>query len=50
MSTQTIHLRDDLLSQIKEKAGENERSVSSEIAYRLKLSLNHETKEVVTMT
>jgi hypothetical protein len=45
MSTQTIHLRGDLLSQIKQKASENERSISSEIAYRLKISLSQEKKE-----
>ena len=46
MATQTIHLRDDLLTQIKLKADENERSISSEIAYRLKLSLQLEEKNI----
>lgn len=46
MATQTIHLRDDLLTQIKIKADENERSISSEIAFRLKLSLQLEEKNI----
>ncbi len=46
MATQTIHLKDDLLFQIKMKAEENERSISSEIAYRLKLSLQLEDKNI----
>jgi hypothetical protein len=46
VATQTIHLRDDLLTQIKLKADENERSISSEIAYRLKLSLQLEDKNI----
>jgi hypothetical protein len=50
MSTQTINIRDEILSQIKQKAAENERSISSEIAFRLKVSLVQETKDVVIMT
>jgi hypothetical protein len=46
VATQTIHLKDDLLFQIKIKAEENERSISSEIAYRLKLSLQLEDKNI----
>jgi hypothetical protein len=46
VATQTIHLRDDLLTQIKIRADENERSISSEIAFRLKLSLQLEDKNI----
>jgi hypothetical protein len=49
MATQTINLRGEILSQIKQKAEENERSISAEIAYRLKISLQQETKEVGNM-
>lgn len=41
-TTQTISLQDDLLNEIKIKARENERSISAEIAYRVKMTLKTE--------
>ena len=42
VKTQTISLQDDLLNEIKIKAMENQRSISAEIAYRVKISLKSE--------
>ena len=42
MPTQTISLKEELLNEIKIKAEENERSISAEIAYRVKQSLRSE--------
>ena len=42
MATQTISIKESLLSKIKVQAEENERSISAEISYRLKQSLREE--------
>jgi hypothetical protein len=42
MPTQTISIDEDLLAILKERASANERSLSKEISFRLKLSLREE--------
>lgn len=42
MTRQSISIDDDLLEILKKKAVESERSLSKEIAYRLKMSLRLE--------
>ncbi len=50
MATQTISLKDDILKEIKMKAEENERSISAEIAFRVKQSLKLEKETETRMT
>jgi len=50
VKTQTISLQDDLLNEIKIKAMENQRSISAEIAYRVKISLKKEKELEHQMT
>jgi ribosomal protein L18E len=42
MTRQSISIDDELLEILKKKAAESERSLSKEIAYRLKMSLRLE--------
>ncbi len=50
VKTQTISMQDDLLNEIKIKAQENQRSISAEIAYRVKISLKTEKEREHKMT
>lgn len=50
VKTQTISLQVDLLNEIKIKAMENQRSISAEIAYRVKISLKKEKELEHQMT
>ncbi|HRZ28170.1 MAG TPA: Arc family DNA-binding protein [Spirochaetota bacterium] len=50
IKTQTISMQDDLLNEIKIKAMENQRSISAEIAYRVKISLKKEKEMELRMT
>ena len=42
MTRQSISIDEDLIEILKRKAAENDRSLSKEISYRLKMSLRNE--------
>lgn len=45
MTRQSISIDDELIEIMKKKAAENDRSLSKEIAYRLKMSLRQEEEK-----
>ena len=45
MTRQSISIDEELIETLKKKANENARSLSGEIAYRLKMSLRQEEED-----